>query len=86
MATSLCAFEIKRTEILHNLDLVNGDFRLDEIKNEWNNIKKNIVYETTIIITVSSGFYVRQFCRDLCNKMNVCGVISKLHRIGFEEN
>lgn len=46
------------------------NFRQTEILKKWNELKINNLYYLTIELTVSSGFYIRQFVRDLSEKIN----------------
>ena len=58
--------------ILHRIDSIgeSHNFRQNEIKKKWNSINLDYVYHIVVEITVSSGFYVRQFVRDLSNEIN----------------
>lgn len=64
--------EIEKTkilaEILERIDLVNGDFRQDEIKESWKEILENAPEKFQIAkikINCSSGTYVRSICNEL---------------------
>lgn len=46
------------------------DFNQENIIKQWNNIKLKQITSLPIEVTVSSGFYVRQFVRDLSNELN----------------
>lgn len=55
-------------EILERIDLVNGDFRQEEIKSAWKNILENAPEKFQIAkfkINCSSGTYVRSICNEL---------------------
>ncbi len=57
------------TVILHRIDLVNGDFRQEEIKARWKEILKDRDSQEFQItkwkVDVSAGFYVRQLVSDI---------------------
>ncbi len=63
------------SHIIEKIAFVSGDFRQEEIKVEWKKVlKKQIEKEFTIDtleISVSSGFYVRQFVSDIANRLVV---------------
>jgi tRNA pseudouridine(55) synthase len=80
--------QIEKEELLENIleriGKVSGDFRQTEIINDWKNIfsktkQTNFIIDK-IIISVSSGFYVRQFVSDLAKKLNTSGVTFSIKR------
>ena len=60
------------------------NFRQEEIVNQWEkfccNFNQNVFY-CKINITVSSGFYVRQFVRDLSEILNFPLVVKDIYRV-----
>ena len=69
-------------EIIHKVDLVNGDFRQKEIKNEW---IKNLKDQRQFIIDkievrVSRGFYIRQFISDLSKELRTVATTFHIKR------
>lgn len=77
--------DIKR-KLLHSLSLVTDQshFRLPEIIKQWNQdvTNKNMV-ETTMILTVSAGFYIRQFVQDMSDKFNVKMMVTDINRLSI---
>lgn len=71
-------------DIEYKVSLVQGDFRQKEILEKWKSIlEKNNVQEFVIDkmkVTVSSGFYVRQFVSDLAEMMNTKAVTFHIKR------
>lgn len=65
-----------------------NSFRQDEIMNQWNkisnnnNLKKNI-YSVKIELSVSSGFYVRQFVNDMSFKLSIPLMVYDINRVEF---
>ena len=43
------------------------------------------VFITTITLHVTSGFYVRQFCRDMSTYIGTPGVVVEIDRISIED-
>jgi tRNA U55 pseudouridine synthase TruB len=69
--------------ILNNLSkVVSGDFRKNDIVNQWENYSFNDSYVTfDCKLSVSSGFYVRQFIRDLSVKLKTKLLVLDIHRV-----
>lgn len=71
-------------EIIKKINLVEGDFRQKEIIEKWeeifSNTQQEIFYVVQITISVSSGFYIRQFSVDLGEKVNVPCVTFSIKR------
>ncbi len=71
--------------ILKKISLVSGDFRQDEIKEKWKDVFSNTESSDFTIdkikVSVSSGFYVRQFVSDLAHKLKISGVTFSINRI-----
>lgn len=76
-------------EILSKIGKVGGDFRQKEISEKWIEIIKEEVKEELVVdkirITVSSGFYVRQFVSDLAKKLETVAVTSHITRTKIGE-
>lgn len=72
-----------RNIILTNLNaLQSGDFRKDEIIEQWKNYCFQESYEMyECKFSVSSGFYVRQFIRDIAVKTNNSLLVIDIHRV-----
>ncbi|MFZ2522826.1 MAG: hypothetical protein WAW92_00385 [Minisyncoccia bacterium] len=70
-------------EIFSKINLVNGDFRQEEIKKSWDSFfagrKSNFVVDK-IQLRVSGGFYVRQFVSDLGKVCDVPAVTLNIKR------
>ncbi len=62
------------------------DFNQENIINQWQNldIDSNILYTIPIRLTVSSGFYVRQFVRDISTSINCPLMVYDINRINYE--
>lgn len=69
--------------IIDNINTIdkNKDFRQSEIINQWKNIKRGYIYSLKVELKVSSGFYVRQFVRDLSNAFEYPMVVYDINRI-----
>lgn len=48
----------------------NKDFNQNNIITQWKNTDMNFLYSIPVDITVSSGFYIRQFVRDISDNIN----------------
>ena len=60
------------------------DFNQENIIKQWESINLNIIYSLPIEISVSSGFYIRQFVRDISNKINYPLLTFDINRISIE--
>jgi len=70
-------YQIWKDEIVKSIDSIDkkSDFNQENIIKQWNDLEqefdqetiKQNIYSIPIVLTVSSGFYVRQFVRDLSN-------------------
>lgn len=63
-----------------------NSFRQDEIINQWNKISNNndykkYIYTVKIELSVSSGFYIRQFVNDMSFKLNIPLMVYDINRI-----
>ena len=58
--------------IISQIDTIDKekDFNQDNIITQWKNTDMNFLYSIPVDITVSSGFYVRQFVRDISDSIN----------------
>jgi tRNA pseudouridine55 synthase len=70
--------------ILEKIDLVDGDFRQQEIKESWKNVlalkEKESYVVDKIKLKVSSGFYVRQFVFDLAKNFGQTALTASIIR------
>ncbi len=67
-------------------EIVNGDFRQEQIKNAWQNISDfRILPSVEIELKVSSGFYIRQLAEDLGSYIGVGGCLYSLVRTEIEQ-
>jgi tRNA U55 pseudouridine synthase TruB len=70
--------------IAHRISLVKGDFRQNEILNRWKGVLEGREKENFMVdkmsLTVSSGFYVRQFVEDLAKSFNAKAVTFSIKR------
>jgi len=57
--------------IITNINSLEGNFRQDNIINQYKNIKFTNLYSLPITINVSSGFYIRQLVNDIKNYLNI---------------
>lgn len=66
------SFNDWRTNIINIIKTIdnNCDFNQSEIIKRWEDININTIYSLPITLTVSSGFYIRQFVRDIQNEIN----------------
>lgn len=59
------------------------NFRQSNIINQWLQFKREYLYAIKIELSVSTGFYVRQFVRDLSEKFNFPMVTFDINRIKY---
>jgi tRNA pseudouridine(55) synthase len=78
-------FDIWKTNIINNINTIDNtcDFNQNNTINQWNNINMNELISIPVRINVSSGFYVRQFVRDLSDKINYPLLTYDINRISF---
>ncbi len=71
-------------EIISKISLVSGDFRQNEIIENWREVMSKGTFDMFIIhrisMTVSSGFYVRQFVSDLAESLGTSAVTFHIKR------
>jgi tRNA pseudouridine55 synthase len=86
-AKTISRKEVTSEEVLNNalssVDLVFGDFRQEEIKKRWEEKLngKNMMFNLfEIELSVSSGFYVRQFAADLGEKLDIPALAYSIRR------
>lgn len=69
-----------RNTIINKVKLVKGDFRQDQILDSWKTFFKNTSYKkftiAKIIISCSSGTYVRSIAHNLGKEFTSCGAIA----------
>jgi len=69
-------------ETLSNLNKLNqGEFRKELIVEQWKNFSGDLICEIECIATVSSGFYIRQFVKDIGKMFNINVVVTEIERI-----
>lgn len=61
----------------------NKNFRQNEIIQQWNNIIRDNIFSIKLEFKVSSGFYIRQFVRDLSSKFNFPMIVYNINRIKY---
>ena len=76
-------FKDNVTGIINSLDRKH-DFRQDEIIGNWNNLEFNDnIWSIKVKLNVSSGFYVRQFVRDISKELEYPLMAWDIHRCKF---
>lgn len=72
------------SDIKSKIEKVSGDFRQEEILDSWQETVSKMDFDTfvldTIEMSVSSGFYVRQFVSDLAKQCGACGLTFHIKR------
>ncbi|HEY4505230.1 MAG TPA: hypothetical protein VJG67_00865 [Candidatus Paceibacterota bacterium] len=75
--------------IVRNINSVSGDFRQEEIIKQWQELMSKSLFDIFLIdkisITVSSGFYVRQFVSDLAESLGVKATTFHIKRVKVGE-
>ena len=61
----------------------NKNFRQNDIINQWTKIDRNYIFSIKLEFKVSSGFYIRQFVRDLSDKFNFPMIVYDINRISM---
>ena len=71
--------------IINNIKTIdkNKNFRQNEIIQQWNNIIRDNIFSIKLEFKVSSGFYIRQFVRDLSYKFNFPMIVYDINRINI---
>jgi len=71
-------------EIENRIELVSGDFRQEEIVGKWKEFLGHRVNDEFVIdkleLSVSSGFYVRQFVQNLAKNLNISATTFHIKR------
>jgi len=79
--TSKVSLEYIKNSIINKLKHITGDYRQDDIKTQWTLFNQNQnFYITDFEAHVSTGFYIRQFVRDLSEKTKLIGVTFSINR------
>ena len=77
-------FEYFLDDIIDRIENINNkhDFRQEDIVNQWINflVVFDTIHSLKLELTVSSGFYVRQFVRDLSERLNFPLVVHDINR------
>lgn len=77
-------FKNKIINQINNIDK-NKNFRQEEIINQWNKLNLDCLEYIELELNVSSGFFVRQFIRDISNKLNYPLMCFDIHRTEIEK-
>ena len=69
--------------IINNINTIdkNKNFRQESIIKQWNKINRTYIFSLKFEMKVSSGFYIRQFVRDLSTKFDFPLIVHDIHRI-----
>ncbi len=70
-------------QIKEKISKVKGDFRQDEIISKWQDVLKDKIQNLVIDkieVSVSSGFYIRQFVPDLADSLGNCALVNHIIR------
>lgn len=79
--TSKVSLQHIKSNIINKLQHIKGDYRQDIITQQWMNFNKNQNFYITDFEThVSTGFYIRQFIRDLSTKTGLIGLAFSIDR------
>lgn len=74
--------DIQKTAITNISSVTQQTFRNKDILEQWENFNKDVQYtEITCTIDVSSGFYIRQFVKDLSNTFGIKMLVTDIDRI-----
>ncbi len=77
-----------KNQIINQIKTIDNtcNFNQEFIINQWNNINTlKFIYSVPITLSVSSGFYVRQFVRDLSDKIKIPLMTFDINRIDIFE-
>ena len=84
---SITYYEFKKfiNSIINNINTIdkNKNFRQTEIIKQWDNINRDNICTLKVEMKVSSGFYIRQFVRDLNEKFNFPMNVYDINRINI---
>ena len=71
--------------IIPNIESIDKtkNFRQSDTINQWKNINRKFLLTLKVRLKVTSGFYVRQFVRDLSNKFNFPMVVFDINRTAY---
>lgn len=77
--------EIFVKKIIKNVQIINGDFRQNEIIEDWKNfLQKNPeqkLYKAKFYVETSKGIYIRSLSQDICKELDTVGFVYNLKRI-----
>ena len=75
-------FEIFKNYIISTINNINKKhiFRQEEIINQWNSHQFKTIHSIKLEISVTSGFYVRQFVRDMSESINFPLMVYDINR------
>lgn len=82
---SISDFKSFINSIINNIKTIDKtkNFRQDKIIKQWENINRNNICSIKCEMKVSSGFYIRQFIRDLNIKFNFPMTVFDINRINI---
>ena len=70
-----------KNNIIENMKNIEGNFRQDEIKKQWENYnKKKEVWISTFEAHVSTGYYIRQLTHSLGIDTGLLGMVNDINR------
>ena len=82
--TDINGSELKDLMLFNINKLKSDDFRKKDILNQWNEYSfKDSYIQLDCTLSVSSGFYVRQFIRDLSIRLNTRLLVTDIHRVNI---
>ena len=76
-------FDIFKNNIVRTINSIpdKHTFRQNETINQWNNFYFDKIYSLKLEIRVTSGFYVRQFVRDMSKALDFPLMVYDINRI-----
>jgi len=83
IGSGIISYKEFRKNIIDTIDKVDKekDFRQNQIKMQWGTLHLNRISYIHLELDVNSGFFVRQFVRDLSKMLNIPLMVHDIHRI-----
>jgi tRNA pseudouridine(55) synthase len=80
-------FKLFINSIINDINTIDKtkNFRQNEIIKQWDNINRDYIFTIKFELKVSSGFYIRQFVRDLSYKFNFPMIVYDINRVNIIE-